>query len=862
MKKFLLKSLVIGLFLLAMPMKQFGQAPQFKPNPSTIDFDITEISLFDERIFFMYHLVNDGRFNVVNSENDGVFIVSVDPTYDGMDLKSNFDAFRTENAALFAKMDKEQASATAIDYKTALSTEITLSLMMDFYVQSRQNNLCANADPFCTDNGLYEFPAGVNAGSGEGGPYYSCLHTTPNPAWYYMRIGNPGNIIIHMYSTPSVDIDFCCWGPFEDPIAPCPYGLTSNKVVSCSYSSSSTENCQIPSSAQTGQYYILVITNYSNATCNITFSKTGGTGTTDCGIMPPLVNNDGPFCVGDDIHLTANGQSGATYFWTGPNGFSSGEQNPTIPSCGLNAMGEYTCTISIGTQSNNASTSVAVYAKPTADFSATLACLGEPTQFADHSTTNPPGGEITRYHWDFGDGENSSLQNPSHIFSAPGEYQVRLIVSTGYQTCQSEKTVSVTVAAQPVANAGADQTIEYSDVAELLGSGGEGDFDYQWEPADKVEDPHAPVTRTLPLTAEETFTLTVTNPVGGCSDESQVTIHLEGSDLTIAPSATPTSICEGESVQLNAHAGGGNYGNITYSWSPTTGLSDPTIATPIATPTQSTTYTCSVNDGFTQLTGEASVTVHHHSTSTITATNQCDRYDWPFGWNNEVLTYTIGGSYTERIDTSHGCDSIVTLELQLDYSPSFESIHGSRWVVGGSEFQYTIEQYHIETHPQSTHQTTWELYDSKGQPFNKWELTPLGDVGDYCLLYIYTFERDSIRLHAQTKSTGECECIGDEKDIWIHCGYHGVEETLDSEAVDIFPNPNDGNMTLAFDHLEGEILIKIYNITGMLADQFTLYNEFGHHKATYQAHRLTPGIYFFNIINKKSILTKKVIIID
>ena len=103
-----------------------------------------------------------------------------------------------------------------------------------------------------------------------------------------MRIGNPGAIDIYMYSTPQVDIDFCCWGPFDDPIEPCPNGLTANKVVSCSYSAAATEHCNIPATAQTGEYYILVITNYSNQPCNINFSQVAGSGNTDCGILPPV----------------------------------------------------------------------------------------------------------------------------------------------------------------------------------------------------------------------------------------------------------------------------------------------------------------------------------------------------------------------------------------------------------------------------------------------------------------------------------------------------------------------------------------------------------------------------------------------
>ena len=293
--------LCVAMMLLVMPLKQFGQSIQVVNNQPTIAFNITEIANFDERVFFLYELSQDGRFDVIASETDGVFIISINEAYDGISLGETFRDFRMENAYNFSLMDKVQAANVAAEYKGVLPSEFTSSLMMDYYIRSRQNNTCANADPFCTDNGMYEFPAGVNAGSGESGPYYDCLYTQPNPAWYYMRIGDPGSMDIHMYSTPEVDIDFCCWGPFEDPTTPCPNGLTEDKVVSCSYSTSWTEHCMIPATAQTGEYYILVITNYSNQPCNINFSMVAGSGSTDCGILPPtdiigfLITMDGEY---------------------------------------------------------------------------------------------------------------------------------------------------------------------------------------------------------------------------------------------------------------------------------------------------------------------------------------------------------------------------------------------------------------------------------------------------------------------------------------------------------------------------------------------------------------------------------------
>ena len=59
MKNLFLRTLVIGLFLLVIPVKQYGQNPQFTHSQPTLDFDITEISLFDERIFFMYTLLSN-----------------------------------------------------------------------------------------------------------------------------------------------------------------------------------------------------------------------------------------------------------------------------------------------------------------------------------------------------------------------------------------------------------------------------------------------------------------------------------------------------------------------------------------------------------------------------------------------------------------------------------------------------------------------------------------------------------------------------------------------------------------------------------------------------------------------------------
>ncbi len=65
---------------------------------------------------------------------------------------------------------------------------------------------------------------------------------------------------------------------------------------------------------------------------------------------------------------------------------------------------------------------------------------------------------------------------------------------------------------------------------------------------------------------------------------------------SIAVTSTLSSICQGQSSQLQALVSGGS-GNCTYTWSPSTGLSDTSIANPVATPAITTMYHVVVTQG-------------------------------------------------------------------------------------------------------------------------------------------------------------------------------------------------------------------------------------------------------------------------
>ncbi len=80
-----------------------------------------------------------------------------------------------------------------------------------------------------------------------------------------------------------------------------------------------------------------------------------------------IADNDGPICEGGVIKLNATNVFGATYTWTGPNGYSATGKNPTLDPADPSQTGTYTVTVTLpGGCVDSASTDVIVWANPIA----------------------------------------------------------------------------------------------------------------------------------------------------------------------------------------------------------------------------------------------------------------------------------------------------------------------------------------------------------------------------------------------------------------------------------------------------------------------------------------------------------------
>ena len=164
--------------------------------------------------------------------------------------------------------------------------------LLSFSFSFGQSSTCANAAAMCSGNqGPFNNTTGVASFGSLG-----CLGSTPNPAWFYMQVGTSGNMNFQLSQIRTsnglgIDVDFILWGPFNSLSGICnnlalfsPGYTGANNVVACSYSAAPIENFTIPN-AVSGQYYMLLVTNFSGQSGTYTLNQTGGAGALSCDVV-------------------------------------------------------------------------------------------------------------------------------------------------------------------------------------------------------------------------------------------------------------------------------------------------------------------------------------------------------------------------------------------------------------------------------------------------------------------------------------------------------------------------------------------------------------------------------------------------
>jgi gliding motility-associated-like protein len=180
--------------------------------------------------------------------------------------------------------------------------------------------------------------------------------------------------------------------------------------------------------------------------------------------------------------------------------------------------------------------------------------------------------------------------------------------------CVAYDTVVVAVHPLPAAEAGGKRLICLGE-STTLGEPAEPDFTYDWQPATSLSD----VTIAQPIATPDTTTtyvLRVTN-ARGCVDYDTVVVLVN--PPTQLDAGVDRAICRGESTILGGEPTAQEaLLDYRYTWSPTTSISDASVANPTATPQQTTTYTLVTQAGDCSLdTAYVTVTVNDLPETTV-----------------------------------------------------------------------------------------------------------------------------------------------------------------------------------------------------------------------------------------------------
>lgn len=398
------------------------------------------------------------------------------------------------------------------------------------------------------------------------------------------------------------------------------------------------------------------------------------------------IGYNGPVCVGSSIILsTSNGAS--TYSWTGPAGFTSNQQNPTISNTSVLMSGTYSViqTFNSGCQSMaSASINVTVNALPVPVINCnTFVCTG--------NQLNLSGSGGLTYSWSGPSSFTSNIQNPViSNFSTlnAGVYTLTVTDNNGCSATVSSQSISVIQG--PLVNISGDttcigQNINLSAVSQLGNS-------YSWTgPNSFVSNLQNPVLGIANPSLAGVYHLTVTNSQG-CITSTSVTLVVNNNGNP--PSIITNTVLCTNSV-LNLFTGAAQ----SYTWNGPNGFVS-TVQNPTLNVNSNSVagiYSLTVID-MNSCISTNTVNIQINITPTISITSNASKGCIPlcitytcssipttgvtFNWNlgngtnissNTVAQtcYNIPGIYTITANASlNGCNNIITSTIQVFPSPT------------------------------------------------------------------------------------------------------------------------------------------------------------------------------------------------
>jgi hypothetical protein len=299
----------------------------------------------------------------------------------------------------------------------------------------------------------------------------------------------------------------------------------------------------------------------------------------------PAITNKTIDCGLAGIHIGVAAISGYNYSWSPTTSLSNPASSNPYANPSSNTLYTLTVTDSISLCQSSNSITVTVLNSPTISPLAdkTIDCgvgsvsIGTATQLGYIYSWTPTAGL-----------DNAGISNPNASPNITTNYT--LTVTDSVSGCYATDDVRVIVLNTPAIPALTDKSINCGDTGVYIGIAATSGYSYSWNPAAGLNNPNVANPLAMP-TGSTNYTLVITDISSGCQSSEDMWLMVLNTP-SVPPLPNTAVDCGGDSVQIGLAAVSG----YTYSWSPSAGLSSPSVSNPMARPGSTTQYTLTVSD--------------------------------------------------------------------------------------------------------------------------------------------------------------------------------------------------------------------------------------------------------------------------
>lgn len=633
--------------------------------------------------------------------------------------------------------------------------------------------------------------------------------------------------------------------------------LNATSIAGATYSWSGpngfSANVQNPSvlnidSTKAGLYSVTAIT----SGCGI--SSAGGT-TAIVNNLPamPNITSNAPLCEGANLQLNASTINGATYNWSGPDGFTSTTQNPVISGVNAFKAGQYSVYVAVQGCGNSSTANYQVMVRkvplPPSVTGNAPACAGDTIRFNATSTTTGPNRLFT---WSGPNNFSSTISNPilpNANNTNVGSYAVSV---TDSGCTSSAATYNVSLKAIPNSPVASNSGEVCEDGNLQLTATTISGASYRWSgPNGYVSFLQNPMINKIPLTQVGTYSVEAI--LNGCySSPANTTVNIK--PLPLTPTATNSGVvCVGGSVTLQTDVVQG----ITYSWTgPNNFVSNQRtpILNNIAANQAGIYEVVIINDGCISKPGSTVVSTNPIPNPPVISSlpvtgNACTgdsimlfasflsggTYEWfgPAGFGSIAQNVIIrnatainSGDYTVKV-TKSGCTSTLASKgITVNPSPQTSSILGPVTVRSQEIHNYSVQ-------------------GTSGSNYN-WNIVGGTQLSGGTNADISVTWGKAGNGNVYVRETNLFGCVGSMKEVSVQIGFASGLNTISGSAFHYYPNPVNTKLYIdLFKSAQHTIVVTCYNNLGQL--EKTTYYDSGTDKLTFDLEELSKGVHLISI---------------